>query len=124
MFNGKYVVEYVDSMEPGYAARCVYPIVPIVGTCKVVISKRYKDDTGLLAHEIEHVRQYARNPLHAAMYKWCSWYMYRCEIAAYKMQTKAYGYTNTKQYEWIVNAMLNKYGVKKSKEQILKDLVG
>lgn len=123
MFNSKYDIEYVDSIETGYAAKCVYPIVPMIGTCKIMVSNKYKGDVGLLAHEVEHVHQYSKNPLHAAMYKWCSWYKYKCEITAYRVQTRMYGYKETMEYEWIVNAIINKYGIKKSKEQILKDLV-
>ena len=123
MFNNKYVVEIVNNMEVGYAAKCKYSLLPLIGTCIVTVDEKYKNDAGLLEHEIEHVKQYSKNPLHALMYKWCSWYRYKCEIAAYKIQTKVYGYTEKSQYNWIVNAMLDKYNIHKSKEQILEDLV-
>ena len=51
----KYTVEYVDELKEGFGGVCEYPWYPLLGTCKIKLLKKYKNDTGLLNHEIKQI---------------------------------------------------------------------
>ena len=53
----------------------------------VKIRPKYRDDAGLLAHELVHVRQWWRLLiLHPILYAWSKRYRLRCEVEAYREQ--------------------------------------
>ena len=55
----------------------------------IKIRPNYKDDKGLLEHELVHVKQWYRTfTLHSILYKYSSKYRLNSEIEAYKVQLK------------------------------------
>jgi hypothetical protein len=53
----------------------------------VIIRPEYKEDAGLLAHELVHVEQFWRRPYtHIPMYLASKAYRLACEVEAYKVQ--------------------------------------
>ena len=56
----------------------------------ITIVKRYKDDKGLLAHELEHAKQFYLHGLiiHKYLYKFWKYYRFWCELKAYARQWK------------------------------------
>jgi len=115
----KYVVIYSDSLEEGFGARCYYPVFPKWGTCKVVIRHKYKDDMGLLNHELKHVEQYSGRLLHSLMYRFSKRYRYECELEAYKAQIVEYKYKTIGEAMWIANALFSKYDLDIELEDVI-----
>lgn len=75
-----YKVFYTNRFVPTKHAACTR-------SCFVFIRPRYKGNKGLLAHELEHVKQWYRNPLfHSLKYKFSKSYRLQCELSAYRMQ--------------------------------------
>ena len=118
-----YSLEYSDSLPDWVGGKCYYPIIPLVGKCRIVIRTKYKDDKGLLAHEVCHYKQYKRNLFHTALYALYKPYRYKCELEAYKEQIREYEYTNIGQCGWIVNALEKKYNLGITREQIEIDII-
>lgn len=55
----------------------------------VRIVEKYKDDKGLLEHELQHCRQFYRTfGLHGFLYKFSKKYRYNMEIECYRIQLK------------------------------------
>jgi hypothetical protein len=54
----------------------------------VFIRPQYRDDQGLLAHELIHVRQWYRNPLFGIFYRFSKAFRLRVEVEAYREQLK------------------------------------
>ncbi|MEA2036915.1 MAG: hypothetical protein U9O94_05365 [Nanoarchaeota archaeon] len=109
-FNMKnYNIIYTDDLPESVGGRCEYSAIPIFGKCTIKIKPKYKDDIGLLNHELEHYRQFRSNPLHALMYEYIDSYRYKCELKAYAEQIKEYKYTNVNQCDWIITALSIKY---------------
>ena len=53
----------------------------------VEIREAYRDDVGLLAHELRHARQWWLTlGWSHALYRWCPWVRLRMEAAAYAVQ--------------------------------------
>jgi len=51
------------------------------------IKKDYKDDRGLLEHELQHCRQFYRTlMLHPLLYKFSKTYRYNSELECYRVQ--------------------------------------
>jgi hypothetical protein len=52
------------------------------------INNKYKNDKGLLAHELEHVKQFWTRGgiIHLLMYQFWTYYRFRCELFAYIKQ--------------------------------------
>lgn len=81
-----YIVEYTTDLPEGANGRCEYPTNPL-GDCIIKIHPDYIDDAGLLAHEVEHFKQWRRlNVLHIALYKYSKMYRLWAEFQAYKVQ--------------------------------------
>jgi hypothetical protein len=118
----KYKVTYSDDLPTGTGGKCFYPLIPKWGTCKIIIRPKYKDNLGLLKHEIKHAEQYHISFFHELKYELSKKYRYKCELEAYKEQMKTYNYTSIKECEWIVKTLLNKYDLGVSKSDIEKDL--
>ena len=102
-----------------------YPFLPVlnlfgVGTPTIIIKTKYKDDKGLLKHELKHVDQYKSNLFHVLRYKFSRDYRLKCELESYKEQIKEYNYKSIDQCKWIVDALVNKYDLKMTVEYISK----
>jgi len=54
------------------------------------IRPKYKDDEGLLQHELTHSKQFYRFPLHLFFYRLFDWYKLKCEVEGYKVQLSYY----------------------------------
>jgi hypothetical protein len=52
----------------------------------VFIRPNYKNDAGLLNHELTHVKQFWKNPLMVLLYQFSKTYRLRYEAEAYKTQ--------------------------------------
>ena len=118
----KYEIIYSDNLPNGIGGKCYYPWFPKWGTCQIVIRNKYREDKGLLAHELKHVKQYHNNFLHALMYKHSKSYRYKCELKAYTQQIEIYKYTKLLQANWIVYALVNKYSLDISEKNIIEDI--
>ncbi len=70
----------------------------------VRIVEKYKDDRGLLEHELQHCRQFYRTFMlpHVLLYKFVSKYRYFAEIECYRIQLKF-----AKDYESALNKFAN-----------------
>ena len=88
---------------------CPFPYVFGIGSCKIVIRPKYKNDVGLLEHELEHERQYKSDWFHAIKYYMSQKYRLECELLAYAKQIEVYGYKSLGQAMWIVKALDTKY---------------
>lgn len=69
----------------------------------ISIVEKYKDDRGLLEHELQHCRQFYRTfTLHGFLYRFISKYRYAMEIECYRIQL-----TFAKDYESALNHFAN-----------------
>lgn len=106
-------VIYTDDM-PANTAGYAY------GRRKIFIRPEYKDDAGILAHEVGHIQQAWRNPWHGSMYPNLKWYRLKCEVECYKIQLKANPYSWPDYAEKYAGFIANDYGLNVSKEDGLK----
>ena len=83
-----YKVFYTDKFIPATAAGATRLMF-------IFIRPKYKDDVGLLQHELKHVEQLYRNPLHSYFYLLSKSYRLKCEVEAYKEQLKHYANDRT-----------------------------
>ena len=90
----------------------------------VRIRTKYKDvDTGILQHELTHVKQFYRMlGFHGLLYLLFDTYRYRSEIEAYRVQLDCYGTRNAPP-TWCIDAIMTKYRLSITVSQILKDLM-
>ena len=56
----------------------------------ICIRHKYRDDRGILEHEIKHIQQAWSNPWHGLFYMYSDTYKLRCELDAYKIQATFY----------------------------------
>ena len=121
-----YTIQYSDNLPDWVGGRCNFPIFAYfgLGTCKIVIRPKYKDDVGIHNHEICHATQYKRDWFHALKYKFSAKYRLEAELEAYTEQIKAYSYTNIGQAMWIVNALVNKYDLDYSMDYLMERVKG
>jgi hypothetical protein len=84
-----YKVIYTDFLIPKkYDAMTRGPLI--------LVRPEFKDEKGLVEHEIVHVKQWWKNPLfHALMYKISKKYRLASEVEAYKHQLKFYDEDHT-----------------------------
>lgn len=81
----------------------------------ITISPSHKNDNGLLAHEIEHVKQFYRLPLiHGLLYRFSKKYRLYSEVRAYKEQLK-YNYTP----DLFATFICERYNLNISKKEVL-----
>lgn len=118
--NPKYEIKYTDDLPAWVGGRCVYPALPYfgIGTCVVQLIPKYRDDKGLLNHELKHVEQYNRSWFHVLKYKFNNKYRMECELEAYAEQVKVYKYTKVIELDWIVTAMCTKYQLEISEDYV------
>ncbi|WP_201353812.1 hypothetical protein [Hydrogenimonas urashimensis] len=105
----KYKIEYSDNLPKEYGGYCYFPLVPVIGTCRIVIRPKYRGDIGLHEHELVHCRQYRRNFLHGLLWAISKKYRLKCEIEAYKEQLKNYGCMTIDCAKWVARALYEKY---------------
>ncbi len=125
-------VDYTDvGLEPWQGAITKYPIFPFfgLGTCKIIIKKKFIIDSGILNHELKHIEQYKNKWNHVFKYKFNKEYRLKCELEAYTEQMKVYKYKDITQCSWIIDALVNKYNLNipvafivKKIEEILQEI--
>lgn len=110
------VIEWGDrKLREGTGGKCFYKAF----SCEVIIKEKYREDMGIINHELDHYRQYKRLFwYHSGMMLISAKYRLKIELEAYTEQVKAYDYTDKKQYDWIVNALFTKYNLGMSKEYL------
>jgi hypothetical protein len=108
-----YKLEYTDNLPEGKAGQAKFWFIKI--------RPSYKDDIGLLNHEIEHVRQFWRYGLlvHQVLYPLSKQYRLKCEVEAYKIQLKYYTDDRT---ELFAEFICNNYSLNVEKEDVIKML--
>lgn len=76
------LIFYTDSLPVEMGGRTV--------ACVVRIRPKYRDDEGLLHHELTHVAQWwsMLGIFHSLLYRFCAWYRLDCEVEAYKVQMR------------------------------------
>jgi hypothetical protein len=108
-------VIYTNAMDNKYGGYCKY--YPF--RCEISLRPKYKDDKGILEHEKAHARQYGRLFwIHSGLGMVSGWYRLLIELEAYREQVKAYSYKSSKEYEWIVRALRDKYRLNISENEI------
>lgn len=122
-------IKYTDEgLLPWQGAICKTPIFPPIlnmfgiGTCTIIIKPKYKNDIGLLKHELKHEEQFKNNMFHSLRYKFNRSYRLECELEAYKEQIKEYKYKNIEQCSWIIDALVNKYDLKVTIKFVVKKI--
>ena len=122
-------IKYTDEgLLPWQGAICKTPIFPPIlnmfgiGTCTIIIKPKYKNDIGLLKHELKHEEQFKNNMFHSLRYKFNRSYRLECELEAYKEQIKEYKYKNIEQCSWIIDALVNKYDLKVTVKFVVKKI--
>lgn len=113
---------YSDDLPIHVGGRCYYPILPKWGTCTIVIRPKYKEDKGILNHELCHEKQYKRSFWHGIKTMLYSDYRYECELEAYTEQIREYNYTDISQAQWIVDSLLFKYNLDIEEDEIIIDI--
>ena len=87
----------------------------------------YKNDEGLLKHELIHVKQFWLNGLliHTIRYRFSKSYRLKCEVEAYREQLKYLPATiDLGYYKWIyAGFMAERYGLNITKEEALRSLI-
>ena len=88
----------------------------------IQIREKYKNDKGILAHELTHARQHGLFLFFHPLLTFFDKYILFIELDAYREQVKAYNYTKEGQYMWIVNALVdpNRYGLNISMEEAME----
>lgn len=89
--------------------------------CFVFIRPKYKNDNGLLQHELTHSKQFYRNPLHLFLYKFSDKYKLKAEVEGYKVQLDYYPNLNRNDLiDLFAGFIADRYGLKISKEEAKK----
>lgn len=108
------IVFYVEDVGDGFAGKANAFIVRI--------KERYKDDKGLLVHEVVHVKQWFMTlGLHSILYKFFKGYRYLAEIKAYRKQL-VYADNVSASARHFASFLSKKYDLDVSTEEALKDL--
>ncbi len=130
--KGKYMEPEIQFSEdigrgPSTGGYCSYGLF----SCEIHIKSKYKNDEGIINHELAHARQFGRLFwIHSALVALSGKNRLLIELEAYRCQVKSYKYTNKVQYEWIITALDTKYktGIPKYKireyaDYVFKDLI-
>lgn len=107
-------IDYTSKgLESWQGAVTKFPLFPYfgLGNCRITINPKYKEDKGILNHELVHEKQYKRTWNHAVKYKFNKTYRLECELEAYTEQIKEYKYSDISQCSWIIDALVNKYNL-------------
>lgn len=115
---------YTDDLPSGIGGRCKTPVFNFpfnlfgFGKCTIELRPKYKNDKGILNHELKHEEQFRNNAFHVYKYAFSKTYRLECELEAYAEQIKEYKYKNFNQCYWIVKVLHEKYKLKMSKEYL------
>lgn len=63
---------------------CLFWPLPVI----ILVSPKYRNDKGLLAHELEHARQFASEWFYSVKMLCCDNYRLESELKCYKVQLK------------------------------------
>ena len=75
-------IKYVSNIPNGFAGKFYgYPFFPTI-----LILPQYKNDTGLLQHELTHYKQYLRTFMLWELLHLIPYFRYKFEVQAYKKQ--------------------------------------
>jgi len=118
----KYKLTYSKELPTGINGRCFYPLIPMFGTCKIVINPKYKKDRSILLHELTHVKQYRTKLFHSFMYSFFRSYRYKSELEAYGAQIKFNKYKSIGEAISIVKALYYNYDLRLSYDKIKSDV--
>ncbi len=88
----------------------------------VRIKEKYKDDEGLLQHELQHIRQFYRTlMLHPLLYKFSARYRYNAELECYRVQLR-YAKNKDRTLKYFVKLLTTRYGLKLDAKSVENDL--
>lgn len=121
----KYVIEYTDGIPVGFGGKMFSPslVLKWIGKpCVIKIRPEYKEDVGLLNHEIKHVEQFNTYWFYNIRYDLSKAFRYKMELEAYTEQVRTYEYKYLSQCMWIVEALYGKYQLDIPKERIITDI--
>lgn len=91
------------------------------------IRPQYKNDEGLLQHELCHVRQFwVRGPFfHSLRYLWSQAYRLRCEVEAYREQLRFPPASGRDEYRLLyTDFIVNNYGLDVSRQDVARMMEG
>jgi len=87
----------------------------------IFIHPSYKDDVGMLHHELTHVKQFYRNPLlHGFLYLFNKSYRLKSEVEAYKEQLKYCNPINLNHFAYLISNNYNLNITIEEAENLLK----
>lgn len=114
------MIFYTDRFIPeGAAGCCRVFLIPFV-----FIRPKYRDDLGLLAHELCHEDQawsYGFPPIHALRYALSKSYRLACEVEAYREQALYYPDDRRERFAGFIS---RDYGLNVTAEEALRLLKG
>ena len=89
----------------------------------ITILKKYKDDKGLFAHEMVHIKQFWTRGflIHKYLYHFWKYYRFKCELDAYVKQWKINKGDEKLKKNYVIRIQKG-YGLNYSEEYILKNL--
>jgi hypothetical protein len=86
------------------------------------ILKKYKNDRGLLEHELQHCRQFYRTlGIHAVLYKLSANYRYKAELECYRVQLR-YAKSSFTAVKYFTKYLTTRYNLKLDAATVEKDL--
>lgn len=90
----------------------------------IFIDERFRGDSGLLAHELVHYRQFRNQPFsYHFLYWWSSSFRYQAEVEAYRKQLE-YASDRLDAAMLFASYICTKYQIKKlTLEKVRKDLL-
>jgi hypothetical protein len=94
-----HLVFYTDFLIPSRFAACNRGPV-------IFIRPKHRNDAGLLAHEIMHVKQWWRNPAFGLFYRFSKQFRLEAEVEAYREQLRHY---DTDQSDLFAQYLVEKY---------------
>ena len=86
----------------------------------IFIKPEYKNDFGLLHHEMTHVKQFYKNPLHSFLYKFSKKYRLKSEVEAYKEQLNYYDVDRSQLFAQFISEKYNLDITVEQAQQLLK----
>ena len=90
------MLKFVYKILPAFVTYSDKGLAPDIGgrakAFYIRIRPRYKDDIGILEHELQHVRQAYKGLLliHILRYRYSAKYKFKCEVEAYALQNTFY----------------------------------
>lgn len=107
------LVFFTDNVRKGFGGTTYGPII--------TIRKKYKNDIGLIEHELVHSKQWYRTLATHGIWYWLSdRYRLKCEVEAYRTQALHYDYDAS---DWMADAIVNKYNIDGVTKQQAIDLL-